>query len=465
MDDFERGSTRLVVYERDEDGAPYAIEVVRAKLWDPQLAVAPDAEVADVRVVHLLGGLGPASTPPWLRVLAPPATPRRGARVAETGTAYVVRERADDLWPWSPHHREPGARLDEYLRAGASAIRHPEPPPAQPTHQQEALAAFGRRARGYAQLAALDATALERWLNVRFGDPDCFADALLLERVSAVNAEDAALLRLLRAARLPADDASVADLAVDRAVLLEQTSPWRYLEAAPQGASGNGTRDGTRAALAALRAWARRYRRAYAARYRAALLERQTLLAEAAQAEARLAALERLNGIAALGAAEGREALILLSAAVAALQAMPDAPDADAALTAGIALGEPHPLARELRQAIADAGRALEVRLRRLEARLAGCALDRAGDDDLCAALSAIAASEVDHLDRVRDARLAAHIDRLLSEVAPRSPLARVAQRYPEVSLETLEAAVEEFRAAAAEAIATSPDGRAALAQ
>ncbi|MSQ31132.1 MAG: hypothetical protein EXR64_03780 [Dehalococcoidia bacterium] len=405
----------------------------------------------------------PASTPPWLRVVAPAATPRRrarGTRVAEPEATYAVRERADDLWPWSPYHPAASPRAEEYLRAGAAALRHPEPPPTQQAHQREALAAFGRRAREYAPLATLESVALERWLQVRFGDPDGFADALLLERVAVVSAEDAALMRLLRAARVPEGDPAVADLAVDRAVLLEQTSPWRYLEGAQQAS----THAGRSAALAALRAWAHRYRRAYAARYRDALLERRALLEEVAKATAR-DALERLNGIAALGAPEGSDALERIAATVAVLAAMPDAPQTDVAVTAGIVLGEPNPLAGDLRGAVEDARHALDARLRRLSARLAGCAIDRAGDDDLRAALTAIAASEVDHLDRVLDARLAAHIDRLLTEDAPRSPLARVAARYPAVTMETLEAAVEEFRAATADAIAASADGRAVLAE
>lgn len=478
-----------MLHARDDDGVPYAIELVVAERWEPRLAVAPAAEVADVRIVRLARGPVPPALPPWLRVEVAGApvsggAPRPTTRVAEGAAAYrldridqidqIDRPDASDnaeaaasesaqgdgdggaavaaaLWPWSPHHRPPRARLEEFLRAGAAALRHPEGPPLTPAHQQAALSAFGRHG-ALAPLAALRAAALERWLHVRFGDPDVFAAAVLIERIAAASAEDAALLRFVREAQVPAGDPALADLAVDRTVLLEQASPWRYFEAVPLAP-----------AFAALRAWQRRYRRAYAQRYREAVAERGVLLTEAAEGEARFAALERLNGIAALGAPEGRTPLARLRAAVAALGAMPDAPQAEAAITATIALGVPNPLVRELRAAVAEAERALQSRLRRLAAALAGCALDRAGaDDDLARTLAALAASEVDHIDRVLDDRLTAHIERLLADGAP-SPLARVARRFPEVTLATLEAAVEEFRQAAGEAIAASQDGRAAL--
>ena len=63
----------LILYERDDDGVPFAVEEVRAARWDESFATPPDPAVADVRIVHLGRGPLPATTPSWLAVdLAPP---------------------------------------------------------------------------------------------------------------------------------------------------------------------------------------------------------------------------------------------------------------------------------------------------------------------------------------------------------------------------------------------------------
>ena len=161
-----------------------------------------------------------------------------------------------------------------------------------------------------------------------------------------------------------------------------------------------------------------------------------------------------------MGEPEGEAAIVAARAALAALVEMPGAPDPEAAATAGVRFGEPSERVREFHEATVGVEHARRSRLWRLSAALAACALD--DDDDFRAVLNAIALSEVDQIDRVLDQRLVARIDALLSSTA-RSPLAVVAEQFPEVTLANLEAAVEEFRRAALHAIDTSANGRTTL--
>lgn len=287
-----------------------------------------------------------------------------------------------------------------------------------------------------------------------FVEPEAFADAILLARIEAIAPGDADLLRFVRAGAVPTTLTAHANLAIDRVVLLEQASTWRYVEDVRVDGSP------IAAALASARQWQRSYQRAYAEHYRRTVDECDHVLRDAEESMARLSALDRLNLIRALGEPEGSAAIVEARAAVAALLGVPCVADPQTATTADVALGAPHPAVAQFRAAAAEADRALQARLRRLAAGLAGCALGH--DDDLTAVRHAIALSEVDHLDRVLDERLAARIDALLAGT-PRSPLALVAQQFPEVTLANLEAAVEEFRRAAAHAIERSPEGRTSL--
>ncbi|MEI7925361.1 MAG: hypothetical protein WCI61_04095 [Chloroflexota bacterium] len=442
--------TSIILYEHDDDGVPFAVEEIHAARWESRFALPPDPFEADVRVVHLAAGPLPCDAPRWLAVDLGPA------RLADGGHRYVVqRDGTPDhatprrLWDWSPHHRGPSAALDEFLLAGATALRYPDPPPLDADRQAEALRAFARGVPALERLILHRAVALQRWLHVAFGEPEGFAEAILLARIEATAPGDAALMRFLRAAVVPHRLGGAADLAVDRMVLLEQASPWRALEGASMTA-----------AFAAAQSWQRRYRRAYAEHYRRAVVERDALLHTAEAAEARCATLARLNTITALGAPEGAAALATARDALDALVAMPRDPDAEAATTAGVLLGEPNARAAAYRAATEAVEHALARQLRRLSGALAACALRH--DDDLRAILDAVALSEVDHLDRVLDERLAGRIDALLTAAA-RSPLTVVAHQFPEVTLANLEAAVEEFRRAALHAIDASPDGRTPL--
>ncbi len=442
--------TSIILYEHDDDGVPFAVQEIRAARWESRFALPPDPLEADVRVVYLAAGPLPCEAPRWLAVDIEPIG------LADGATRYVtLRDGATSgaaprrLWAWSPHHRGPSAALEEFLLAGATALRYPDPPPLDADRQAEALRAFARGVPVLEPLIAHRAVALERWLHVAFGEPEAFAEAILLARIEATAPGDAALMRFLRAAVVPHGLGGAADLAVDRMVLLEQASPWRALEGASMTA-----------AFAAVQSWQRRYRRAYAEHYRHAVVERDALLRAAEAAEARCATLDRLNTITALGPPEGAAALAAARDALDALVAMPRDADAEAATTAGVLLGEANGRAAAYLQATEAVDHALARQLRRLSAALAACALRH--DDDLRAILDAIALSKVDHLDRVLDERLAERIDALLTAAA-RSPLTVVAQQFPEVTLANLEAAVDEFRRAALHAIDASPDGRTPL--
>ncbi len=199
--------------------------------------MAPAAEDADVRVIRLRdlrlpqAGLAesevPASLPAWLYVYQPDERPDERP-VTEAPAAYAVRAAAhadavgDRLWPWSPYHRPPGPPLGEFIAAGAVAVRYPQPVPADAPRQLEAVAGFATgRAGPISLVAELREAALERWLRLAFGDRGA--------------AEVVETLRFLRDAVIDEQAPAHLDLAIDRRALLEQASPWRYLEGAPFG--------------------------------------------------------------------------------------------------------------------------------------------------------------------------------------------------------------------------------------
>jgi hypothetical protein len=78
--------------------------------------------------------------------------------------------------------------------------------------------------------------------------------------------------------------------------------------------------------------------------------------------------------------------------------------------------------------------------------------------------LQAIAASELDALDRVLDERLAAHLEALLSH-PPEPLLTRLARLHPTVTAATREAVVADFAQLLEQEIAASPSASAVLAE
>ena len=157
-------------------------------------------------------------------------------------------------------------------------------------------------------------------MRYAFGEPERFADHVLLERIAADPSDAAApevveALRFLHAAEVPSSVAEHAELAIDRRVLLEQASPWRYLEGAPFAG-----------ALAAIRSWRIRYRFAYDAHYRGVLVRARELRRELAAAAPAAAALRRFDAIGALGPSLGEPALVAYEEAVVAVAALPPGP-------------------------------------------------------------------------------------------------------------------------------------------
>ena len=419
--------TPLVLTFRAPSGVPFALEVRAATCWDDCLLEPPDAEIADVRAVTLATPAGaPARLPGWLAVIVDGPPPAWGTT-------------AQALWPASPHYRERGPSEAEFRAAGVAALRH--------------AAARGKiddpltMVRAGLDSAPTHGTALERWLHVRFGTPERFATLLLTHLIAERDPGTASALRFLDEATVP--DHGWADLAVDRQVLLEQATPWRYFDRTFSPA------------LAALAAWRRRYEMAYARHYAAAREEAARLSTSATRLLARAGTADRLATIL---VCEGRLLAPRIRNAIATLSTLPPTPLAGAAATGGIRLGAPHPAAEALERLEEEVEEALNARLSALSTALAHRALDSTGDE-LTRVLAAIQASDVSDLDRVLDDRLAAHLTRVIRGLRLDDPLADVAARFPEVRLDDLDAAAEAFRDALAAAVHGAPDGVARLAR
>lgn len=225
------GATLLVLTFRAPSGVPFALEVRALEAWDGALLDLPPAEAADVRAVTVEVASGvPRELPGWLAV--PDEPPAAWGSTAQR------------LWPASPHHRARGVAEAEFRAAGVASLRHA----GARSEVADPIALAWRDA----DLDGLPSSgaALERWLHVRFGSPERFASLLLLARIAERDPETASARRFLDEAPIPEGGAWV-DLAVDRQVLLEQATPWRYFDRA------------FAPALAALAAWRRRYESAY----------------------------------------------------------------------------------------------------------------------------------------------------------------------------------------------------------
>ena len=232
---------------------------------------------------------------------------------------------------------------------------------------------------------------------------------------------------------------------------LTEASLWRYFEGAPFTGPLN-----------AVQAWQRRYRLAYDAHYRAVIHSAQELRHALDAVRPAASALERMDGVRALGAPAGGEALESYATAGAALAALPADPDPQAARTAGVTLGREPAAFAQARMAVEAVQEALEVQRQRLASGTVRMVLERPGVPALDQLLQAIAASDVDGIERVLDERLVAHIECLLTE-AVESPLSELAARYSIVTAATLDEATTAFRELPETAIAVSEDDRAVL--
>lgn len=425
-----RAAERTVVVMRDEFGAPFAVEVVDAAGWRAEFAEPPAPERADVRIVQLRRGRAPAVLPPWLHVEA------RAERVAEQARAYTAgsasageaneasRVIGERLWRASTRYRAPGRPLSEFLAAGALAVRYPRPAPTGGTRQRADLEAFARgRGGALGVIATVRGDALERWLCYAFGTPDGLADAVLLARIDDLGAVGGAgvvlaALRYLREAEVDARGATegfLSELSWDRRALLEQASPWRYLELVARGSAGAGFAP----ALAAVRAWRVRYRFAYRTHYATVRREAAEAVRGLDAARGAAEALRRLDAVRALGQPVGGGALDAFEAARAELVALPPEPDSEAARTAGVTLGAPLSGVAQARAAVESVRAALEVQRARLASRTAELVLAREEVPALDRLLQVFAAGELEGLERVLDARVAGHIEALLAASVP----------------------------------------------
>lgn len=396
-----------VAFERTASGEVVAIEIVTVEVWSDALLEPPPPDRADARVVILRGRAHiPHPLPRWLHVerTAPPALREESPSYGDGEDGDHARL-AEALWAASPHHATAVGTVTEYLQAAATALRFPAPAPTSAAAAR--LARDHARTHGGALSPILDQTgpALARWLRRRFHDPDTLAAEVLLERIAVDDPNTAATLRFLRAAEVPLDAPAYLDLALDRRALLEQASPWRYIEAPAAFAP----------ALAAVRPWLRRYRTAYDTEYRRVAARAATLRRDLDAAAVAADALRRLDAIATLGDPVGALALHDFDTARAALAAFPADPDPTQPRTAGVILGAPVPAFDAAARAVDAIRAALEVQRRRLATRAAHLVLDRTEVPALDRLLQAIAAGDIDGIERVLDDRLASHIETLLS--------------------------------------------------
>ncbi len=441
--------SRRLITARDANETVYAIEVIEADRWDEAFLHHERAE-ADVRVVRLRGGEPPDPLPAWLAV---EMLPRRVAEAtAAYATAPAAASLAATLWPRSPSHRGPGASLDEFIGAGAEALRYPNPTPVDRRRRLLIVRDFAAgRGDPLHRIAELDGELLERLLRIVFETPQRFAEQLAVERIATEGAREVSeVLHFLAAAEVVSGP-GFGELAIDRRVLREQASPWRYLDGKP-----------FTSALAAAQAWQRRYRVAYQAHYHSVIARADDLRVRLDHASQAAMALERLNLIRALGPPAGVTALFAFAEARDVLAALPAEANGEAPLTAGVALGGEPAVFTQAEEAAEQVARALELQRGRLASQTVRLVLERESVPSLDRLLQAISASDLGGIERALDDQLARHIDRLLSAAAA-SPLSEFVDRYAVVSEATIDEAVAAFRGLLEAAIRGSADGHAVL--
>lgn len=434
-----------VLYERDTRGQIVAIEILSARRWSPAFLEPPDPTRADVRVIMLASGRAPEVTPAWLGIAY--VSSHVAEDLVDEGTyasrgprEEVARRVARGLVPAT------GALTDvefaDFLAAGAAAVRHPGPVPAESHRRIEVIRQFARGRAGSVGVLADLADDLLEWRIMRgFGTPDAFSLGILLERLRDSMPEVASTLRALTEARISESTPEWTELALDRRALLALASPWRIIE----GADGH-------AAVSAVRTWLRRHesaRQAEAERWRK---RANDLRGRIDRELSSVRALERLNSIALLGPPHGEDASVLARRLHRELLAFD--PTADSAAPLG---HEPTLFAQV--EAAFDAVRGqLESARQRLASATVSVVLDQPGGPDVSRLLQAIQACDIDGIERALDARLAAHIEAVLDRRST-TPLRALAARYAEVDADNLEAVVAAFHELLADAVSGSTRG------
>lgn len=281
----------------------------------------------------------------------------------------------------------------------------------------------------------------------RFATPDEFREAVYFARCLARTAPQA--LQLLRE-RQYVEEASVpptlAELATDREAALRHVT-FAALWQAPERFA---------ALTEVVAIWRRAYAAAYAAQHAAHRAAVSGVLAAVEAAQPQAQALERLNGLARLGpplavAALGRlRELQRLSACTATAEALNQAlQHRPVCPSCGFRLGDaaPEAEARRVRLAIERGLAGQQARLsRRVVSRILG--RPAVGEEArLQRFLEVVQASDLAGLAVVLDEALVAFLREFLEErMTSRDVLREVARAFPEVTRESLDKAVEEFR-------------------
>jgi hypothetical protein len=365
---------------------------------------------------------------------------------------------------------------DRFLAALASALAAPASPAVETANGEALLAGLRKllhQADAKLQRGGTEhSTALSRVVeNVRgvvdaggvddaltearrlFAEPLAFAEAVFLCRCLARDPASALELAEMRAyldSAVISD--STGDLAIDRRVTLEQLSP-AALFVEPHRF------DGMRATFEYFR---KRFAAAYREHHRCYWDGCARLLQQIEESEATVRALLRLNTISQIGKPVGLNALAQYQDVRSALagcpldEALPDSlQNAPACPMCGLILAAEPPDA-----AARDVSRRLERALRQQQQRLSSATirqiLTQQKGERIEQFLQVVQASDLRGLAHVLDDELIAFLRELLSAPPPRgtSLLENLLRAYPEVSEESLEAAVAEFRRLLAQELA-----------
>lgn len=330
----------------DPFGTVYAVEVVCARTWSSAYAEAPDAHVADARIV-LCPEPPPPALPGWLGVV----TAQPGALTPDEIASLAAR-----VWLRSPYHREPGAPAADYVVAGFQAFCPPHPPCPPGPQAREMLTAFARRRGGLFHLLGEEGRdGFDRWLRIAWRSPEQFARAVMTERMAEAGEGDAlGLIAFMEDAEVVPEGETLA-LAETRRLLMGRMTPLRYF-ADPSGW------DEARAQAVQ---WRAAYEAAYRAHFRRVTRLATETLSDLLPAATASEVLRSFNRSDRNGQPVGREALDRLQYAVALIGEIPAFPDPDQARTGGVTLGRIPGAFAEARLAAAAVLAAVEVQRRR----------------------------------------------------------------------------------------------------
>ncbi|HUS83001.1 MAG TPA: hypothetical protein VM013_07100 [Dehalococcoidia bacterium] len=440
-----------------EPPATYAVEGRAAAPPFPVFSPADMASYAEGRILAATPPRVPAirvfpaqKGTPRLELLAQALLSAASAAGNESGDRFLAALASALTAPASPEIETQArgkliAKLRKTLRQADVKLQHAD----------EESAASLARAVGNLHFVAEAKSADDALTEAQriFAEPLAFAEAVFLCRRLVADPPSALELAEMRAylaaAAIPD---STGDLAVDRRVTLEQLSP-AALFMEPHRF------DGMRATFEYFR---KRFIGAYRDHHRRYWDGCGRLLEQIEEAEATARALIRLNSISDLGKPVGLNALAqyqdmrtslagcpLDEALQESLQKTPSCP------MCAVTLAEEPP-----QPAVADVSRRLKRALGQQQSRLSTAAIRRIlsqqKGERIEQFLQVVQASDLRGLADVLDDETVAFLRTLLASTGAESPLLETLLRaHPEVSEESLEAAVEEFRRLLGEQLAT----------